>query len=81
MVYEGSTLASDFADASWGSGLARSQDLINWEKYENNPIIGPTSRGFGLDGPEFVRTPDGQLHIYFRNMLGSTDRVTLKSVS
>ena len=77
MVYEGSTLASDFSKASWGSGLARSQDLINWEKYQGNPILGPSDRGFGYDGPEFVRTPDGELHIYFRNMLGSTDRVTL----
>ena len=77
MVYEGSTLEADFGRAAWGSGLARSQDLINWEKYPGNPIIGPTDRGFGFDGPEFIRTPDGKLHIYFRNMLGSTDRVTL----
>lgn len=77
MVYEGSTAARDFGNAQWGSGLARSTDLIHWEKFEQNPIIGPTPGGFGFDGPEFVQSDDGGLHIYFRNMLGSTDRVTL----
>lgn len=77
MAYEGSTLHRDFGKAQWGTGLARSQDLVNWEKYPQNPILGPTPGGFGFDGPEFIKTPDGVLHIYYRNMLGSTDRASI----
>lgn len=81
MVYEGSSLPEndgEFDKASWASGLARSSDLIHWEKYPGNPIVGSTGSGFGFDGPEFYRDTSGALHIYFRNMQGSTDRISLQ---
>jgi hypothetical protein len=82
MVYEGSTLRppgeTDWNTARWSTGIARSKDLINWEKFPGNPILPQTSPyGFGNDGPEFVRTPDGQLHVYYRTDGNRTARVTL----
>ncbi len=65
MAYEGAT-DLPFDEAQWSTGIARSSDLINWEKFDGNPVLPVTSGGFGYDGPEFVRSPDGQLHIYFR---------------
>ncbi|MDD2943291.1 MAG: hypothetical protein PHC51_10040 [bacterium] len=82
MVYEGSTPApagKDFGFAHWSSGLARSRDLVTWEKYSGNPIFPQTVRGFGYDGPEFIRTPDNILNIYFRNTSGTTSRARLQA--
>lgn len=80
MAYEGSTQAHarhGFGGSWWGIGLARSTDLVHWEKYVNNPILKNDKIGFGYDGPEFIVAPDGQLHIYFRNPEGNTSRATL----
>jgi hypothetical protein len=80
MVYEGSTAATSekgFSGAEWSSGLARSKDLIVWEKYPENPILPVTNTGFGFDGPDFVVTKDSVLHIYFRTPRGGTSRATL----
>ncbi len=66
MAYEGSTDAP-FDRANWSTGLARSTDLINWQKYSDNPVLPVTNASFGYDGPEFVRTPDGRTHIYYRD--------------
>ena len=74
MVYEGST-DQPYGQAKWSSGLARSRDLLTWEKFAGNPILPQTTSGFGFDGSEWVQTPDGKLHIYYRN--GSTCRATL----
>lgn len=81
MVYEGSSEQdpkSGWTGARWGLGLARSPDLIHWEKYPNNPILLNPNVGFGYDGPEFIETPDGKLHIYFRNPSGKTSRATFE---
>jgi hypothetical protein len=74
MVYEGST-RQPYDSAKWSSGLARSHDLIHWEKYQNNPVIPQTSSGFGYDGPEFVII-DQVPYIYYRKG-EATERVKL----
>lgn len=76
MVFEGST-DKPFDSARWSSGIARSADLLHWEKWPGNPVIPQTSGGFGFDGPEWIQTPDGRLHIYFRHPTGATWRATL----
>jgi beta-1,4-mannooligosaccharide phosphorylase len=76
MCYEGSTdqVNGSFSNARWSSGLARSTDLVNWEKYPANPILPQTRTGFGYDGPEWFKSGAGELFIYFRNTRNSTDR-------
>jgi hypothetical protein len=78
MVYEGSSpsIDGDFGKSRWGIGLARSQDLLNWEKFAGNPIIGPTIEGFGYDGPELIVLPDQSVHLFYRSPTGTTDRAT-----
>lgn len=76
MVYEEST-DQPYGAARWSSGVARSADLLRWEKFGGNPVLPQTSRGFGYDGPEFLQTPDGKLRVYFRNPFGPTSRATL----
>ena len=80
MVYEGST-DQPYETAHWSSGLARSRDLLHWEKFPGNPVLPQTTSGFGYDGPEWLTTPDGRLHIYFRHITGPTSRATLSWVS
>lgn len=75
MVYEAST-EQPYDRARWTSGLARSRDLLTWEKFPRN-IIPQTQRGFGFDGPEFVRLPNGTLALYFRDPGGATKRALL----
>lgn len=85
MVYEGSrdlnTAANKrFDTVSWNTGIARATSLVGpWEKLQSGPVLTGTPRGFGYDGPEWVRTPDGNLYIYFRDPvnLDSTRRATL----
>lgn len=76
MVYEGST-DQPYPTARWSSGLARSSKLLSWEKFPGNPILPTTDGSFGYDGPDWVRTYDGRLHIYFRHPNGATYRATL----
>ena len=78
MVYEGST-DQPYPSAKWSSGLARSRDLVNWEKWRGTggPVLPQTSTGMGFDGPEWVRTPDGKLNIFFRKPDNVTGRATL----
>jgi hypothetical protein len=78
MIFEGST-DQPFETARWSSGLARSTDLLTWEKWPGNPVLLQTTKGFGYDGPEWVETPDGKLHVYFRDKLGPTRRATLSN--
>jgi hypothetical protein len=66
MAYEGST-DPPYDRANWSTGLARSRDLVVWEKYGGNPVLPVTHQSFGYDGAEFVRTPDGRLHLYYRD--------------
>lgn len=75
MVYEGST-DQPYDKARWSSGLARSTDLLHWEKYPR-PILPQTASGFGNDGPEWLETPDGRLHVYYRTGGNITRRATL----
>ena len=75
MAYEGST-DQPYETARWSTGLARNKDLLTCEKYPT-PILPRTVRGFGYDGPEWLRTPDGVLHLYFRTRKGATGRATL----
>ena len=76
MAYEGST-DGPFDTASWSTGLARSTDLVGWERYEDNPLLPETGEGFGYDGPELIETPDGALHLYYRDEGNTTKRATL----
>ena len=74
MAFEGSTMPSsgNFSDAKWATGLARSTSLTNgWTLLSTNPIIGPTSKGFGFDGPELTRNLDGKIYLYFRALNSS----------
>jgi hypothetical protein len=66
MAFEGST-DPPFDEASWSTGLARSTDLLTWEVFPLNPILPTTSASFGYDGPEWLETPDGALHLLFRH--------------
>ncbi len=75
LVYEGST-DQPYETARWSTGLARSKDLLAWEKY-STPILPRTERGFSYDGSEWFRTPDGVLHLYFRTKQGATGRANL----
>ncbi|NJM54733.1 MAG: hypothetical protein HC841_01300 [Verrucomicrobiae bacterium] len=77
MVYEAST-EQPFDRARWTSGLARSRDLVNWEKWQGTggPVL-PVLNGFGNDGPEWVTTPDGKLNIYYRKPGNTTGRAVL----
>ncbi len=71
MLYEGSTDQviyegkSDFSHSKWSTGLARSIDLVFWEKWPGNPIL-PVSEGMGYDGPEWVVSKD-KIYAYFRS--------------
>lgn len=77
MVYEGST-DQPFDKARWSSGVARSRDLVNWEKWQGTggPVL-PVLSGFGNDGPEWVITADGKTNIFFRKPGNTTGRATL----
>lgn len=79
MVYEVSTESvgnGDFSGSQWSSGMARAKSLLGpWEKYPL-PVL-PIIQGFGHDGPEWLRTPDGKLHIYYRFGPNLTKRSTL----
>lgn len=76
MVFEGST-DPPYDVAKWSSGIARSTDLLNWTKWAKNPVLTPTSQGFGQDGPSWVKTPDQKTHVYFRKPGNQTHRATL----
>ena len=84
MTYEVSSDkgTSDFGRANWSTSIARSDDLFHWEPL-GRPVLptscdtfGPAS-GFAFDGPEWFRTPDGNLHIYYRTQGNETRRATL----
>ena len=76
MMFEGST-DQPYDKAKWSSGLARSRALTGpWEKFEHNPVLPITDRGFGYDGPEFISIGP-TLYIYFRSPKGPTARAAL----
>lgn len=81
MVYEGST-DQPFDRARWSSGLARSRDLLTWDKWKGTggPVLPLTVGGtasFGFDGPEWVVTPDQRLNLLFRQPGNTSGRATL----
>ncbi|NUN12158.1 MAG: hypothetical protein HUU55_00825 [Myxococcales bacterium] len=76
MVFEGST-DPPYDVAKWSSGIARSTDLLNWTKWSKNPVLVPTTQGFGQDGPSWLKTPDQKIHVYFRKPGNQTHRATL----
>ena len=49
----------------------------SWEKFSGNPVLPTTSGSFGYDGPEFIETADGRLHLYYRGPGNQTWRATL----
>lgn len=66
MSYEGSSDQNpSFQESDWNTGMARSSDLIHWEKMPLNPVLAGTGGGFGYDGPEIV-TINGEVFLYFR---------------
>lgn len=64
MAYEGSTDAP-FDKADWSSGMARSKNLIDWEKMPGNPMLPTTKASFGYDGPELIQIK-GVWYLYVR---------------
>jgi len=84
MAYEGSTNplndSNDWNTAEWNSGLARSTDLIHWEKMPFNPVLAGTSGGFGYDGPELVTISD-EVFLYFRKCSDNSGQQTFRSDS
>jgi predicted GH43/DUF377 family glycosyl hydrolase len=82
MVYEGSTrqVGGSFSNSKWSTGLARSYDLVNWEKFSENPILPQTQAGFGNDGPEWIQPANStRLFIYYRRPVNTsiTDRARI----
>lgn len=76
MVFEGST-DQPYDKAKWSTGLARSKMLTGpWEKFDQNPILPTTEKGFGYDGPELIVVEE-KLYIYFRGPKGPTARAVL----
>ncbi|MBI4385776.1 MAG: hypothetical protein HY551_00185 [Elusimicrobia bacterium] len=75
MMFEGST-RPPYRQARWSSGLARSTDLLHWEKFQDNPVLPRTEGGFGFDGPELVSL-DGKIWAYFRSQGNATERTRL----
>jgi hypothetical protein len=77
MAYEGST-AQPYSTADWSSGIARSQDTVNWFKYSGNPVVPQTNQSFGDDGPEMIQI-NGYTYLYVRayNPGGGMDRYRL----
>jgi hypothetical protein len=72
MTYEGRTLNFHAGDGPveenvFGWGIARSRDLINWEKYDWNPIMQSTDdQSCGPDMPQpFINPNDGTLYVYY----------------
>ncbi len=79
MVYEVSTddPGTGFKDANWSSRIAWSHHPYGpWTKIPT-PVVPQTSGQFGFDGPEFIRTPDGRTHVYYRYGPNRTRRATL----
>jgi hypothetical protein len=75
MVYEVSSdkVGGDpnFDRSNYSSAVARSIDLVNWQSLGRAVL--PTSwgvygqhKGYSFDGPEWFRTSNGDLHIYYR---------------
>lgn len=80
MAYEGSTLPAPlYSDANWSTGLARSPDLLNWQKSAFNPVIPQTIQEFGNDCPELVKWGD-RIYLYVRRPGNSTRRYVLRSL-
>ena len=77
MAFEGST-DQPFDTADWSTGIARSTDLVNWEKLPTNPVLPQTSGGFGYDGPELMYVGD-DIYIYFRLCDGSGGNDTYRA--
>ncbi|MBD3155918.1 MAG: hypothetical protein GF368_04665 [Candidatus Aenigmarchaeota archaeon] len=72
MVYEGGTLNfhsghGPIEQNVFGWGIARSPDLVNWEKYDWNPIMRSTDeQSCGPDMPQpFIDPNDGTLYVYY----------------
>ena len=63
----------------WTTGIWRAKNILGpWERCSRNPVLPVTEKGFGYDGPCWVRTPDQKRHIYFRRPHGGTGRATLE---
>ena len=78
----GNPSCTDFGGANWSTGLARSRNLTEWQKFHQNPVLPATDASFGYDGAEFVATPDDALHLYYRSPGpgNKTKRATLTAI-
>ena len=75
MAFEGS-IDQPYDTARWSTGIARSTDLVHWDKLPSNPVLPQTQGGFGNDGPEMLYV-DNDLYIYYRGAGNTTYRVKL----
>ncbi len=78
LFYEGASLNLGCGSTSaqqnvYGWGLARSRDLITWEKYDWNPILqSADAESCGFDMPQPFLLGDGQVHLYYTSDNAST---------
>lgn len=69
MAYEAATAASGYADFStskWTLAMAKSTDLLHWEKLSQNPVI-PQKTSYGNDGVTLVDIL-GTKWLYYRDV-------------
>lgn len=69
-----------FGGVNWSSMIWRSRNRLDWEPSPHGPALPETDHCFGFDVPEWVRTQDGRLHIYYRagaDLGNQTRRATL----
>jgi predicted GH43/DUF377 family glycosyl hydrolase len=59
-------MAQNREGTKWGIGLATSQDLVNWEKYEGSPVLAEEMVGWGrkIDGP-FINKLDDLYYLFY----------------
>jgi len=76
MAYEVCTALNDFAQAEWGTNLARATSPDGpWEKMET-PLLVNKYAGFGCDGPELMVEGD-KVWLYYRYGANNTARTEL----
>lgn len=85
MVYSGNRGSGKGLAAFPGLGIARSSDLIHWEKYENNPVISPEGEadypliGIAGGGLYCEDLEDGayKLHLFYTGCPSNGDNIFL----
>jgi hypothetical protein len=71
---------SGYGDQGWGIGAAYSDDLINWEKCEENPVFLPSSPGqwdgYSVEFPE-VFFHKNQLTMWYSGQVSYSNRLCI----